>query len=68
MGPTFGNPGIAAKERKKKEETPGGEPLWRVSQDLAVFPSALVQPKNVKAGGSRERPNARQLCNVSDIH
>jgi hypothetical protein len=33
-----------------------------------VFPAALVQPRNVKAGGSRERPHARQLCNVSDIH
>src|SRR5215469_11227421 len=44
-------------QKAQKKETLGGEPLWRVSYDLPVFPSTRVLPENVKAGGSRELRN-----------
>lgn len=53
--------GIAAKGAENAKEKAGGEPLWRVPQHLAVFPSERVQPKNVKTGGSRELPSVLLL-------
>ena len=42
--------------------TPGGEPLWRVSDDLAIFRfSAPSGQENVATGGSRDSPSATHL-------
>ena len=42
--------------RKPQKKAPGGEPLYRLPQQLATFALARVQPENVKARGSRELP------------
>jgi hypothetical protein len=44
--------------RKPQKKAPGGEPLYRVPQPMAVFALALVQRQHVKAGGSCELPSA----------
>jgi hypothetical protein len=37
---------------------PGGEPLWRVSDEPAIYSlQRFIRPQNVAADGSRELPN-----------
>jgi hypothetical protein len=37
-------------------KTSGGEPLWRVPNDLSIFDISLTLPEHVNEGGSRQLP------------
>ena len=52
----------------KKEATAGGEPLWRLARDLAIFDlTAYTAEKLVKEAAPGNDLNSRPLCNVACI-
>jgi hypothetical protein len=47
---------------------PGGEPLWNVPYNLAIFVTRRVWPQNLATGGSRELPTVMFVIRRPLVH